>query len=80
MEEKKNENYTPLRTYGLISVVIRKQNLVLLNKIADIMKLSNIRREEFIEEFHKTNYYTPRRIVSKKHENIQNLFARNTRK
>jgi hypothetical protein len=44
------------------------------------MKLNSIRREELIEQFHKVNYYTPRVIVSKKRENIQNLFARNTKK
>jgi len=80
MEEKKSEDYTPLRTYGLIAGVIRKQNLILLNKIADVMALNNIRREEFIDEFHKVNYYTPRVIISKKREKIQNLFAKNTRK
>lgn len=80
MEEKKSRDYTPLRTYGLLTGVIRHQNLELLNKIADIMKLNNIRREELIEQFHKVNYYTPRIIVSKKREKIQNLFARNTRK
>ena len=80
MEEKKSRDYTPLRTYGLLTGVIRQQNLDLLNKIADVMKLNNFRREELIEQFHKVNYYTPRVIVSKKREKIQNLFARNTRK
>jgi hypothetical protein len=80
MEEKKSGDYTPLRTYGLLTGVIRKQNLDLLNKIADVMKLNSIRREELIDQFHKVNYYTPRVIVSKKREKIQNLFARNTRK
>lgn len=77
MEEKKRESYTPISGYGLMTSIIREQNLIFLNKIADIMSLNERKREELIEEFHKVNYYTPRVIISKKRENIQNLFVRN---
>ena len=48
--------------------IIRDQNLIFLNKIADIMSLNERKREELIEEFHKVNYYSPRVIISKKRE------------
>jgi hypothetical protein len=78
MEEKKKENYTPISGYNVITSIIREQNIILLNKIADTMSLNDLKREELIDEFLKVNYYTPRVIFSKKRENIQNLFARNT--
>ena len=80
MEEKKIEGFTPITGYGLIRTIIQEQNIILLNKIADTMSLSELKREELIEEFHKVNYYSPQVIISKKRENIQNLFARNTSK
>lgn len=78
MKEKKKENYTPISGYNVITSIIREQNIILLNKIADTMSLNDLKREELIDEFLKVNYYTPRVIFSKKRENIQNLFARNT--
>lgn len=78
MEEKKKENYTPISGYNVITSIIREQNIILFNKIADTMSLNDLKREELIDEFLKVNYYTPRVIFSKKRENIQNLFARNT--
>ena len=78
MEEKKKENYTPISGYNVITHIIREQNVILLNKIADTMGLNEYRREELLDEFLKVNYYTPRVIFSKKREDIQNLFARNT--
>ena len=78
MEEKKKENYTPISGYNVITSIIREQNIILLNKISDTMSLNDLKREELIDEFLKVNYYTPRVIFSKKRENIQNLFARNT--
>ena len=78
MEEKKKENHTPINGFKVITNIIREQNLILLNKIADTMGLNEFRREELIDEFLKVNYYTPRVIISKKREDIQNLFARNT--
>lgn len=78
MEEKKKENHTPISGYKVITNIIREQNLILLNRIADTMGLNEFRREELIDEFLKVNYYTPRVTFSKKREDIQNLFARNT--
>ena len=74
MEEKKRRFYANYG-YGLIRTIIQEQNLILLNKIADTMSLSELKREELIEEFHKVNYYSPQVIISKK-ENIQNLFVK----
>lgn len=78
MKEKKKENHTPISGYNVITHIIREQNVILLNKIADTMGLNEYRREELLDEFLKVNYYTPRVIFSKKREDIQNLFARNT--
>ena len=53
MEENK---INKLSHIGLLTVFIRDQNLILLNKIADRMELTNLRREEFIDKYHKISY------------------------
>jgi|TARA_Y100000389_G_C17210094_1_gene388061 hypothetical protein len=73
MEEKK---INKLSHIGLLNVVLREQNLILLNKIADRMELTNIRREEFIDKYHKVTYYSPKVILSKKRENLQNIITK----
>jgi len=73
MEEKK---INKLSHIGLLNVVLREQNLILLNKIADRMELTNIRREDFIDKYHKVTYYSPKVILSKKRENLQNIITK----
>ena len=73
MEEKK---INKLSHIGLLNVVLREQNLILLNKIADRMELTNIRREEFIDKYHKVTYSSPKVILSKKRENLQNIITK----
>lgn len=73
MEENK---INKLSHIGLLNVVLREQNLILLNKIADRMELTNIRREDFIDKYHKVTYYSPKVILSKKRENLQNIITK----
>ena len=73
MEEKK---INKLSHIGLLNVVLREQNLILLNKIADRMELTNIRREDFIDKYQKVTYYSPKVILSKKRENLQNIITK----
>lgn len=72
MEENK---INKLSHIGLLTVIIRDQNLILLNKIADRMELTNLRREEFIDKYHKVSYWSPIVTVSKKRENLQKRIA-----
>lgn len=72
MEENK---INKLSHIGLLTVFIREQNLILLNKIADRMELTNLRREEFIDKYHKISYWSPIVTVSKKRENLQKRIA-----
>ena len=72
MEENK---INKLSHIGLLTVFIRDQNLILLNKIADRMELTNLRREEFIDKYHKISYWSPIVTLSKKRENLQKRIA-----
>ena len=42
---KKIEGFTPITGYGLIRTIIQEQNLILLNKIADTMSLSELKEK-----------------------------------
>ena len=72
MEENK---INKLSHIGLLTVIIREQNLILLNKIADRMELTKLRREEFIDKYHKVSYWYPKVTLSKKRENLQKRIA-----
>ena len=49
----------PLKGIYVMSEIIRKQNLVLLEKIADEYINSEEEKETFIKQFSKPNYYVP---------------------
>ena len=61
---------TPLK---LLTRIMKIQNTQLLKSIA---KEINVPEEELLDKFLKTNYYTPRMIISKQCEERQRYMIR----
>ena len=73
MSEKKPWDFTPL---SLLANVLKKQNIILLGKIADRMNLTKLEREQLFDDFIKVTYYSPKVIVSKHREKLQSKMIR----
>ena len=52
-------NYLIKKPIPIITKIIKKQNLLLLNLISDYKKLSKLETLELIDKYHKLNYYCP---------------------
>ena len=59
-----------------MSEIIRKQNLVLLEKIADEFINSEEEKETFIKQFSKPNYYVPEITETLAEENSQAILLK----
>lgn len=73
MSEKKPWDFTAL---SLLANVLKKQNIILLGKIADRMNLTKLEREQLFDDFIKVTYYSPKVIVSKHREKLQSKMIR----
>ena len=62
--------YTHPSGISLIAKIIKKQNIILINKICDIKNVSRSERNEILENFVKINYYCPEvtKYQKKEHE------------
>ena len=59
----------------LISRVIKKQNIQLINQVCDVMKVNEEIREELLNEFIKINYHCPKIILDSNKEHLQKYFV-----
>jgi len=66
----------PLQGIYVMSEIIRKQNLVLLEKIADEYINSEEEKETFIKQFSKPNYYVPEITESLAEEKSQAILLK----
>jgi len=72
MDEQPYKNPSPIT---LVSRMIKKQNIALINQLCDHMKVSNDIREELLSEFIKINYYCPHTILDSNKEHLQKFFV-----
>ena len=79
-EKKKNfinnRDYKFPSSLSIASKIIKNQNILLINKICDIKKVSKGEREELLKMFIKVNYYCPsvtkyQKIQDKQLDNIK---------
>ena len=65
-----SKHYTHPSSISLIASIIKKQNIILINKICDIKNVSRSERNEMLENFVKINYYCPEvtKYQKKEHE------------
>ena len=68
-ENNKHLNYTFPHSAAIIARVIKKQNEILLNWIADKKNLNKEQKQELFDKFLKVNYYCPKIVTFKKLEN-----------
>ena len=68
-ETNKYLNYTFPHSAAIIARVIKKQNQILLNWIADKKNLNKEQKQELFDKFLKVNYYCPKIVTFKKLEN-----------
>ena len=68
-ENNKLLNYTFPHSAAIIARVIKKQNQILLNWIADKKNLSKEQKQELFDKFLKVNYFCPKIVTFKKLEN-----------
>ncbi len=66
----------PLQGIYVMSEIIRKQNLVLLELIADEFINSEEEKETFIKQFSKPNYYVPEITETLAEENSQAILLK----
>ena len=66
----------PLQGIYVMSEIIRKQNLVLLEQIADEFINSEEEKETFIKQFSKPNYYVPEITETLAEENSQAILLK----
>ena len=66
----------PLQGIYVMSEIIRKQNLVLLDQIADEFINSEEEKETFIKQFSKPNYYVPEITETLAEENSQAILLK----
>ena len=66
----------PLKGIYVMSEIIRKQNLVLLEKIADEYINSEEEKETFIKHFSKPNYYVPEITETQAEEKSQAILLK----
>ena len=66
----------PLQGIYVMSEIIRKQNLVLLEKIADEYINSEEEKETFINQFSKPNYYVPEITETQAEEKSQAILLK----
>jgi hypothetical protein len=72
MDEQSYKNPTAIT---LVSRIIKKQNIELINQLCDSMKVSDNIREELLNEFIKINYYCPHTILDSNKELLQKFFV-----
>lgn len=72
MDEQSYKNPTAIT---LVSRIIKKQNIKLINSLCDHMKVTDEIREELCNEFIKINYYCPRTILDSNKEQLQKFFV-----
>ena len=68
-ENNKLLNYTFPHSATIIARVIKKQNHILLDWIADKKNLSKEQKQELFDKFLKVNYFCPKIVTFKKLEN-----------
>tara|TARA_B100000963_G_C22573728_1_gene647351 strand:+ start:498 stop:818 length:321 start_codon:yes stop_codon:yes gene_type:complete len=66
----------PLQGIYVMSEIIRKQNLILLEKIADEYINSEEEKETFIKQFSKPNYYVPEITETQAEEKSQAILLK----
>lgn len=66
----KSQPYTHPSNISLLAKIIKKQNIILINKICDIKNVSRSERKEILDNFVKINYYCPEvtKYQKKEHE------------
>lgn len=69
-----NKNYKNPSNISLVSKMIKKQNIDLINKICDMYNFSEEKRDLLLNKFIKVNYYCPRIILDSNKERLQNYF------
>jgi hypothetical protein len=71
-----NKNYLNPSNIVLVSKIIKKQNIDLINKICDMYNFNEDKRALLLNKFIKVNYYCPRIILDSNKEGLQKYFIK----
>tara|TARA_B100000886_G_scaffold83220_1_gene54226 strand:+ start:321 stop:593 length:273 start_codon:yes stop_codon:yes gene_type:complete len=68
-----HRKYNNPTSLALISKIIKKENIKIINEISEENGLNKYEKQELLTKFIKPNYYTPYVVNSETKENLQQL-------